>query len=501
MQGDDFFKLSDRDHYKLYEHDGLAIIYYKVKPEPESQAFIEVSNASRINPEKGENLLKRVIRKSDYFLSTENLIEKARQSLDKIVNILGHNNILEQAHALIAVVAPIWVALRIQDERFIASQERSTRYVEFNELYIPEGIKENEEALSTFIGAAGKLLNIYKSALDEIAERLKEQYRKENKNEPNSEYIKTVIEPTARDLVRGLLPIGMETVVFLSSNAKTLENITKKLLAENDRTCNIMGKGLKQVISENLPSISRHLDPDPFEAVYFNNTRKVNQTFKEPIIKSFDDEGVEIYGISENMLIEEIAHIANISMDNVLNYIEHLTSERQGKYDALNNTAFGVGSILFDFDVSIGSLRDLQRHRDTIKNYVIDDSVIYLPKEIIASKMFASIKQTLSEVADARRKLSEMGFADEAKLLMPLATGAKMRMHMGLGEAIYIIENRSTKEAHPEYRRIALEILNRLSEKYPNIIKAAKIFVNTSEQAYSRIEKENADKVNKQLLF
>jgi hypothetical protein len=44
-------------------------------------------------------------------------------------------------------------------------------------------------------------------------------------------------------------------------------------------------------------------------------------------------------------------------------------------------------------------------------------------------------------------------------------------------------------------------MLNRLSEKYPNIIKAAKIFVNTSEQAYSRIEKENADKINKQLLF
>jgi len=295
--------------------------------------------------------------------------------------------------------------------------------------------------------------------------------------------------------------MGMETVVFLSSDAKTLENITKKLLAENDKTCNIMGKGLKQVILENLPSISRHLDPDPFEAVYFNNTRKVNQTFKEPIIKSFEDEGVEIYGISKDMLIEEIAHIANISRDNVLNYIEHLTSERQGKYDALNNTVFGVGSISFDFDVSIGSLRDLQRYRDTIQNYFIDDSVIYLPKEIIASKMFASIKQTLSEVADARRKLSEMGFADEAKLLMPLATGAKMRMHMGLGEAIYIIENRSTKEAHPEYRHIALKMLNILSEKYPNIIKSAKIFVNTSEQAYSRIEKENADKINKQLLF
>jgi len=501
MQGDILFKLSEREHYRLYEYGGLAIIYYKIEPEPESQAFVEISNASRINPKEGETLLKRVIRKSDSYLSKENLIEKARQALDEIVNQLGHNNVLEQVHTLIAIVAPIWVALRIHDERFLASQERSTRYVEFSELYIPESIKENEEALSTFISEANKLLNIYKSAFNEMVEILKEQYTKENKNEPDSEYIKIVIEPTARDLVRGLLPMGMETVVFLSTNAKTLENITKKLLAENDRTCNIMGKGLKQVISENLPSISRHLDPDPFETAYFNNTRKVNQTFRKPIIKSFGEEGVEIYGINEDTLLEEIAHIANISKENVLNYIERLTSERRGKYDALNSTVFGIGSILFDFDISVGSLRDLQRHRDTIKNYFIDDSIIYLPKEIITSKLFESIMQTLSEVADARRKLSEMDFTDEAKLLMPLATSAKMRMHMGLGEAIYIIENRSTKEAHPEYRRVALAMLNRLSEKYPNIIKVAKIFANRDEQAYSRIEKGNTDKVNKELLF
>jgi len=131
----------------------------------------------------------------------------------------------------------------------------------------------------------------------------------------------------------------------------------------------------------------------------------------------------------------------------------------------------------------------------------IDDSVVYLPKEIIESKMFEQIKQTLSEIADARRKLSEMGFVGAAKLLIPLATGAKMTMHMGLGEAIFIIENRSTKEAHPEYRHIALEMLNKLSEKYPNITKAAKIFANREEQVYSRIEKENTDKTNRELLF
>jgi len=507
MQGVGLFKVSDdKEYYKVYKYGGLAIIFYKVKPEPESQAFIEISNASRINPDKDETLLERVMRKSDSFLSSDDLLEKAEKALDKIANQLGHNNILEQVHALIAVVVPIWVALRIQDERFVESQERSTRYVEFRELYIPEDIKENEEAFSIFISAANKLLGVYKATFNEMVERLKEKYKKENGNEPSSEYIKTVIEPTARDLVRGLLPMGMETVVYFSTNAKVLENITKKLLAEADKTCHIVGEGLKQVISENLPSVSKHLDPSLFEAVYFNNIRKLNQTFKEPIIKSFDEERVEIDGIDEDKLIKEIARIAkstndgNISMDEVLDYIK-LTRERQGKYDALNNTIFNVGSILFDFDVSIGSLRDLQRHRDTIKNYVINDSVVYLPKEIIESEMFGQIKQTLNEIADARRKLSEMGFVGAAKLLIPLATGAKMTMHMGLGEAIFIIENRSTKEAHPEYRHIALEMLNKLSEKYPNITKAAKIFANREEQAYSRIEKENTDKTNRELLF
>jgi len=505
MQGVGLFQVSDKEYYKVYKYGGLAILFYKVKPEPESQALIEISNASRINPD--ETILERVMRKSDSFLSSDDLPEKAKKAIDKIANQLGHNNILEQVHALIAVVVPIWVALRIQDERFVESQERSTRYVEFRELYIPEDIKENEEAFSIFISSANKLLGVYKATFNEMVERLKEKYKKENGNEPSSEYIKTVIEPTARDLVRGLLPMGMETVVYFSTNAKVLENITKKLLAEADKTCHIVGEGLKQVISENLPSVSKHLDPSPFEAVYFNNIRKLNQTFKEPIIKSFDEERVEIDGIDEDKLIKEIARIAkstndgDISMDEVLGYIKPLTIKREGKYDTLNNTIFNVGSILFDFDVSIGSLRDLQRHRDTIKNYVIDDSVVYLPKEIIESKMFEQIKQTLSEIADARRKLSEMGFVGAAKLLIPLATGAKMTMHMGLGEAIFIIENRSTKEAHPEYRHIALEMLNKLSEKYPNITKAAKIFVNKEEQAYSRIEKENTDKTNRELLF
>ena len=151
--------------------------------------------------------------------------------------------------------------------------------------------------------------------------------------------------------------------------------------------------------------------------------------------------------------------------------------------------------------VSVGTLRDLQRHRDAIKNYEIDDSIIYLPKEIIESDAFASINQALSEVASARKRLSEMGFVDEAKLLMPFATGARISMHMGLGEAVYIVENRSTKEAHPEYRRIALEMYDRLNERFPNIMAAIRTFVDTSEQVYSRSEKEDTGNINKELLF
>jgi len=527
MQNADFYVI-DKGAYKIYTHDQIAIIYYNLDPDPESLTFLDVSNASRINPKENETLLDRLIKKSDSFLlENEKLAsimdmlrkdeiskdqlnavvrrsgsEKARHALYNIINVLGHNNILEQSHALVALIAPISAIMEIQDERFIASQERSTRYVKFNELYVPASLQGNNEAYTIYTSTANLLKEAYEKAFNEMIERLSALYDQKERIPPNKDHIQNIIEPTARDLVRGLLPMGMQTVAFFSTNAKNLENITKKLLAKKDSTCNILGSGLKQAIEQNMPSFSKHLEPDLFEKDYFNSIKKINYTYEIPVVKSFDEENVSLdYATDENTLLGEIASMTGIEKSNALEYIKNIAQNRHGKYNSLNSTVIGVGSMLFSFDISIGSLRDLQRHRDAIKNYEINDNICYLPAEIIGSNSYTYIRYVLGEVANSRKKLAEMGFVDEAKLLMPLATGARMSMHTGFGEAIYIIENRTTKEAHPEYRGIALKMFDELKKSYPSITKAINIFANASDQVYSRAEKQGTNDVNKELLF
>jgi len=524
-----YFNVIEKDAYKIYTHDQIAIIYYNLDPDPESLTFLDVSNASRINPKENETLLDRLIKKSDSFLlengrlaSIMNMLkkdeinkdllstvlrrsgsEKARNALNNIINVLGHNNILEQSHALIALIAPISAIMEIQDERFIASQERSTRYVIFEELYVPASLHSNNEAYIIYTSAANLLKEAYEKAFNEMVERLSALYEQKEHTPPSKDYIQNIIEPTARDLVRGLLPMGMQTVAFLSTNAKNLENITKKLLAKKDSTCNILGSGLKQVIEQNMPSFSKHLEPDMFEKDYFNSIKKTNNTYENPVVKSFDEENVSLdYATDENALLGEIASMTGIEKSNTLEYIKNITQNRYGKYNSLNSTVMGVGSIVFSFDTSIGSLRDLERHRDAIKNYEIYDNICFLPAEIISSNSYTFIKDVLEKVANSRKKLAEMGFVDEARLLMPLATGARMRIHTSFGEAIYIVENRTTKEAHPEYRGIALKMFDELKKSYPNITKAVNIFVNaSSDEVYSRAEKQGTTNVNKDLLF
>ncbi len=526
MTGESLFSVVDKDSYKIYKNGQIAIVYYKIEPDPETLAYLDVANASRLSPKEGESLLDRLLKKSDSILAQgrihgietalrqerldKNELEaalkkegnaKARSALDNIVNVLGHNNILEQSHALVAIIAPISAIMNMQDERFVSSQERSTRYVKFDEFYLHDSVLRDSSALRIYKEAIGMLDSAYNIAMDELTGRLEALYDQKEHHMPNKDYIDTIIVPSARDLCRGLVPLAKQSVVYFSANAKTLEAITRKMLASKDPINNIVGEGLAQVIMENMPSFSKHLAPTDFDKEYYNTIKKFALTNEAPKIMDFGSEQVHLNNMTnEEELLRGIASFAGIEKSEALEYIKELSSRRSGKYDALNSTVLGMGSMLFGIDISMGSLRDLERHRDAIKNYEINDSICYLPGELIGGNSFAYVKSAIDNAAMARKKLSGMGYAEEAKLLLPLATGARLMMHMGLGEALYIIENRSTKEAHPEYRRIAIEMWNALRGSYPSITSAMRSFVMEGSSAFSREERGNGS-TNKDLLF
>ncbi len=522
------FEVTDKAVYKIYRSGQVSILYYKIDPDPETLAYLDVANASRLSPKEGQTILERLIEKSDSMLprgsklaEINNLLREgkckeeeieaalkregnrnARSALDNIIRVLGHNNILEQGHVLIAIVAPISAVMNIQDERFVSTQERSTRYVSFDEMYVPESIKGNAEALSIYSEAVKELDNAMSKALEAMSKRLTEAYIREHQKEPEEQYIKDVIKPSARDLCRGLVPMGKQTVVFLSINAKSLESITKKMLSSNDPVNRLVGEGLKQVAKENVPSFASRIDPDDFELAYHAGVKGIELSNAMPEINDFESEKVELHGEEEAKLVEKIGLMALKRPEEVLDYVRNITGLRHGKYDALNNTVLGIGSLLFDIEVSVGTLRDLQRHRDAIKNYQVTDGIFYFPRELMEDPIFEVVERAIKKNVEARKRLSEMGFGAEAKLLLPLAAGARLEMEMSFGEAVYIIENRSTPEGHPEYRQIALRMWEELKKAYPNLVSNLKAFVPERTSAYaSREERQGVEEVNKEHLY
>ncbi len=482
--------------YSLGSKQGMqAAIFYKIEPSAEALTLMEVSNSSRISPKEGETLLERIKRKSAEMLS--NYDEEARKKLENIIYVLGSNNIKEQAHVLIALLAPIYTIMKVQEETLgFASQERSTRYVLFKEYYVPKSIEQSNEAKELYLNAIEKLRNAYAKLLEMLKAELEEEYKAKNGHAPMQEELKQVIVPTARDLVRGFVPLAAQSIVYISANAKNIENIAKRLFSTGNSTDAIAGTLISKAFSESLPALSRHMEPSGFSKALHAITwdfKPINEIGKE--IKPFSSLKASI---SESSSTEEQIKSCISEMGISEEMLEKLLGSRSGKFDALNRTPFGIGSILANFEISLGSMRDLMRHRDSIKRFSIGYGFV-LPDELMQGEKYEIARNALEYVLRAMEKLSSMGFSEEALLLMPLATGCRLSMEMGLGEAIYIAENRSTKEAQPEYRHLSIELFEALKRRYPKLIGKRSFFVSEENVNYSRIEKEGTEKANRVL--
>ena len=158
-------KRNDHGFIREYSLNGMGALFYRTIPSSESLALEDLSISSRLSPKPGQTIFDRLVSKSEsitkkntnisttpvnlsdtqnlntYFSELEKkLDESTRPALYNIQSVLGHRNIGEQANVMISMSLPEISALSIQDEVFMASQERSTRYVDFSENYLPSSL-------------------------------------------------------------------------------------------------------------------------------------------------------------------------------------------------------------------------------------------------------------------------------------------------------------------------------------------------------------------------
>ncbi|MEM0107062.1 MAG: FAD-dependent thymidylate synthase [Candidatus Micrarchaeaceae archaeon] len=537
--------------FTVYMHkSGIAIGFIEPHPSPLQLAYIDITNASRKQewlyadgaehvaplaeaiiskmkeqlgisaPEEAKEALMESIKEiiSSAKLYGEKLSgitnslssiasaspAKAGKRIDEIANVLGENNILEQAQTFMFMVAPISAVSRIQSlKEGFASQERSTRYVKFRSFYVPE-----IEGSSTYIENAAALGKANDAIFERTACLFKDKY-----GNPDANAMKNLIEPSARDVARSFVGMHCLTSLMLPINASLQKRVIRMLgaMAENgDSAALLLYNAASDYMKENAV-LSKHIAPSDFEKRLeeeFDPFIHIKGKHIIPKIRTFSEQKVSLsaYSSTEQQLLAEIA---SKSGSDPIELAKRLSLLRESKHSLLLHTPLDSGRIDFELEgISYATMRDLQRHRLADTRYAVackelpprgsspvKEVEFILPdivakdaklKEIADGAIASSIK-AYNYFTDKANAASSKAYEYAAINSLPISIGVNMHISCTLAEAIYIIENRgNSREAMPEYWSIAWGMYDALAKAYPSIMKEIDIKVSREPNQFSR---------------
>ncbi len=184
-------------------------------------------------------------------------IEKARKSNENIIFEMGHASIAEHAVYNIDIIGVSrWLTDTIQRSRIASFTEKSQRYVTFRRDYIiPEELKEHPEQLRRYKELSDKLFREYEKSY----QLLDKHYQKRKPEMKVRER-----QCMAKEDARYILPMSTKTQMGMTINARSLENLLRRLAKSNL----LEAKELHELIMENVapitPSLLRYIEDDGY---------------------------------------------------------------------------------------------------------------------------------------------------------------------------------------------------------------------------------------------
>lgn len=243
-------------------------------PEVISAAYARISRSEKSIAELREQALKE--------------LEKARRSNQKIIFELGHSSVAEHSvfnFDLIGISR--LVTELVETIRFASFTEKSQRYVAFSDDFvIPEELEQPalKPLREEYIQIMQALFNEYKESLKAI----QEYYKKDQPQLKKSE-----IEGKAKEDARYILPLATKTQLGMTINARSLENLLRRLITSPLAEAHELYNLLLQSVKELCPSLIRYIEKEDFKGTF--DVAKIKTGITE---NSFDKSPVKILEFS-----------------------------------------------------------------------------------------------------------------------------------------------------------------------------------------------------------
>ncbi len=404
--------------------------------------------------------------------------EKAKAFHEKWVVGYGHSSVAEHAVVHLAIEnVSIVTSKLIEDLRLASYTEKSTRYVLWDEdSFHP--LPELGDKAALYATTCKKLFRTYLELVPEVEVEVRRRHAR-GESQTEAAY-NTQVRAKTFDLLRGLLPAGTKTDLGLTANARAIEMLLSKMMASPLAEARDVATAMHRHSATVAPTLVKHVTPNEYRR---SLREKVPWLANAAGIHGTDEgEDTETYGQKVRLLrwdtdaLQRVAQaLAYDGADPLWNAgglmasIGHTTGpkleafvrgalEARGKFDSPPR-AFETANFAFEVTMDFGAYRDMQRHRmlSPFPQRLTCRLGAEVPEDLDDMKLGERFRDALEQAESAWTQIHETN-PWEAQYVVPLAFRLRSLWQMNLRELFHVVELRSARQGHPNYRKVAQQI-------------------------------------------
>jgi thymidylate synthase ThyX len=403
--------------------------------------------------------------------------------------------------------------------RLAAYLEQSTRYIYYDtkldgryKYIVPPEIAGSELA-AEYRAEMDRLFDVYSKLVRACTTHFEAKYPKQP--EDSNTVWRASIRAKACDAARGLLPASTFSNLGIFATGQAYESMLVRLrahpLTEARDYADMMLAELRHVI----PAFLRRVDvPDRGGAWsgYFDGIRRqmdeiAARLSEEPedapevALTEWDPEAetklaaAALYERSSLPDSQALEVARRMSADERKKVLLAYVGDRQNRRHKPGR-AFERSFYRFDILSDFGSFRDLQRHRMlTIDWQRLTPKYGYrVPEAIEETNATAEWHEAMDRMTALHGRIEEKLRPDVAQYAVPFAFRLRYYMQLNVREAFHMLELRTARQGHADYRRICQEMHRLIREKAGHVTLAdAMSYVDHNEYDLERLEAERSN--------
>lgn len=437
-------------------------------------------------------------------------VEKDAKLLQRVITAYGDDSVQQLVgQHLVVENASNLLTKKLEWGRLGAYLEQSTRYIYFDQktaagkyrFYTPPHF--DKKTRRQYNEAMVAIFNLYSGMVHSLTD-----YLRNNSKTPEDERDtawKGAIRAQACDAVRPVLPVATTSTVGMFMSGQALESLIIHLqgdeLPEARETAKQLLTEARKVIPTFLERADKPERGGALSAYRAQTKANVAELAHELLPDTYADVRVEpvtlvdFWPKNEMLLVPDMLYEhSNLPLEQIQAEVSSLPYDKRAAVfktymgERLNRRmrpgrALEKAHYSWDIVCDYGIFRDLQRHRmvDDLEWQLLTPRFGYeIPKLIEDAGLTEQFEACFDVSLKLYSMLQQNGYALEAQYATLLGHRMRWKVTYNAREAFHFHELRTSPQGHPGYRKLVLQMHEKLAEVHPMIADAMR-FVNQDE--------------------